>query len=108
MQFIRGILTEKHKLSTEVKEKTALYVEDLCVYLNTLWAYDEETFEHERHRVQLPLALIFAGCSAGRPSAVLGLKYKDLQFVLMPAGPGRPPQVALVVDFTRLKGNGKS
>ncbi|KAE8442194.1 hypothetical protein EG329_003782 [Mollisiaceae sp. DMI_Dod_QoI] len=103
--FIQGPLTKEQDLVPGQSKKGALYVEDLCIILNHLFAFDKGTFTHERFRVYLPLIMILAGCAAARPSAVLSLKYKDFKFVLVSGDETCPsPRLGLQVTFTNLKG----
>ena len=87
-------------------------MEDLCVVLNTLWAYDTGTFPHERHRVMFALILILAGCGALRPSSLISMEapllYEHCEFRLVPPPPGQPGpnKIALVIDFSNIKGHG--
>jgi hypothetical protein len=66
-----------------VREKEALYMEDMCVLQNGHWVRDRQVFAHERLRVQMSPLIIFAGTTATRPAALVGkrpLLYEDIQF----------------------------
>ncbi|PVH68522.1 hypothetical protein DL98DRAFT_441045 [Cadophora sp. DSE1049] len=91
-------------------EKSALYVEDLCVLQNGLWVRDQEKFPHERLRVQESPINIFAGCTSTRPAALVGkipLLYEDIEFqVFPPLIKGRRPVVRLILNLQHIKRSG--
>ncbi|CZS92345.1 uncharacterized protein RAG0_02749 [Rhynchosporium agropyri] len=68
-------------------DKSALYVEDLCVLQNGLWVRDQETFPHERLRVQESPINIFAG-------------------FFPPLTKGRRPAVRLILNLQHIKRSG--
>lgn len=91
-------------------EKSALYVEDLCVLQNGHWVRDQEIFPHERLRVQESPINIFAGCTSTRPAALVGeipLLYEDIEFqVFPPLIKGRRPAVRLILNLQHIKRSG--
>ena len=51
--------------------------------------------------------LDLAGCTATRPKALVGLKYKDIEFQLFPPLiKGKQPIVVMKVDLKRIKRSG--
>lgn len=98
------------KLDDSESEKSALYIEDLCVLQNGHWVRDQEVFPHERLRVQQSPIIIFAGCTSTRPEALVGnrpLLYEDIEFqVFPPLVEGRRPAVRLILNLKHIKRSG--
>jgi len=74
------------------------------------WVRDTEVFAHERLRVGMSALLIFAGCTATRPRALVGKKallYEDIQFQVFPPSPGEQlPTVAMTLNLKHTKRSG--
>ncbi len=68
-------------------------VNDLLLVLQYHWAFDTETFPHERQRVQLSLLLLMAAYTATRPGALVesgcargsnrAICYKDIDLLIL-------------------------
>ncbi|TGO07583.1 hypothetical protein BTUL_0262g00010 [Botrytis tulipae] len=100
-------LTVKFGLDDSEKEKSGLFVEDLCTLQNGHWVRDTEVYTHERLRVQMSPFLNLAGCTATRPKALVGLLYQDIEFQLFPPLiKGRPPIVVMKLNLKRIKRSG--
>ena len=103
-------LTPRFHLDDSEKEKASLFVEDLCVIQNVHWVRDTEVFLHERFRVQMSPLLIIAGCTATRPSALVGkrpLLYEDIQFqVFSPSIGGQLSRVIMTLNLKHIKRSG--
>jgi hypothetical protein len=69
-------------LDDSEKEKSGLFVEDLCTLQNGHRVRDPEVYAHERLRVQLSPFLDLAGCTATRRKALVDVQYKDIEFQL--------------------------
>ncbi|PVH70401.1 hypothetical protein DL98DRAFT_136727 [Cadophora sp. DSE1049] len=105
--WIPQVLTPAFGLDDSEKEKSGLFVEDLCRLQNAHWVRDTEVFAHERLRVQLSPFLSLAGCTATRPKALVGLRYEDIEFQLFPPRvKGRPPIVIMKLNLNRVKRSG--
>ncbi|KAH6667822.1 hypothetical protein B0J14DRAFT_675844, partial [Halenospora varia] len=105
--WIPQVLTPTFGLDDSEKEKSGLFVEDLCRLQNAHWVRDTEVFAHERLRVQLSPFLALAGCTATRPKALVGLRYEDIEFQLFPPRvKGRPPIVIMKLNLKRVKRSG--
>ena len=103
-QWIPQVLTPAFGLNDSEKEKSGLFVEDLCRLQNAHWVRDTEVFAHERLRVQLSPFLTLAGCTATRPKALVGLRYEDIEFQLFPPRvKGRPPIIIIKLNLKRVK-----
>ncbi|KAJ8062018.1 hypothetical protein OCU04_009800 [Sclerotinia nivalis] len=97
-------LTIKFGLDDSEKEKSGLFVEDLCTLQNGHWVRDTEVYAHERLRVQMSPFLNLAGCTATRPKALVGLLYEDIEFQLFPLLiKGQPPIVVMKLNLKRIK-----
>ncbi|KAH7379095.1 hypothetical protein BKA64DRAFT_714270 [Cadophora sp. MPI-SDFR-AT-0126] len=98
------------RLDDSEVEKSALYVEDLCVLQNGLWVHDQEKFPHERLRVQESPINIFAGYTSTRPAALVGkilLLYEDIKFqVFPPLIKGQQPTIQLILNLQHIKRSG--
>ncbi|ETS84054.1 hypothetical protein PFICI_05930 [Pestalotiopsis fici W106-1] len=105
--FIHEVLKPRYNLSEEQKAKAGLYVEDLDILLSHHWLSDTEVFPHERLRLQLAILLTIAGATSSRPTALLSLRYRDLEFAVFPPtkGLGRS-QLTLTVRLTNTKRRG--
>ncbi|KAF7894704.1 uncharacterized protein EAF01_010154 [Botrytis porri] len=100
-------LTIKFGLDDSEKEKSGLFVEDLCTLQNGHWVRDTEVYAHERLRVQMSPFLNLAGCTATRPKALVGLLYEDIEFQLFPPLiKGQPPIVVMKLNLKRIKRSG--
>ena len=94
-----------------MREKAALYVEDMCALQNGHWVRDRQAFAHERLRVQMSPLMIFAGATATRPGALVGrrpLLYEHIEFqVFPPPAEGLPVAVVLVLNLKYIKHSGR-
>ncbi len=77
-EFINGSLAEEHGLDDSETDKPLLDAEDFLEVLRCHWVTDTNTFPHERQRVQLVTILLIAAFTGSRPSALLGITYRDL------------------------------
>lgn len=93
-----------------MREKAALFVEDLCALQNGHWVRDRQAFAHARLRVQMSPLMIFAGATATRPGALVGkrpLLYKDIEFqVFPPPSKGLPAAIVMVLNLEHVKRSG--
>lgn len=82
-----------------------MYVEDMFEVLKAQWTSSEMTFDHERHRIELSLFILLAGMTGNRSGALLALRYRDVQVILIrePVG-GSEPYVLLEFIYTHTKG----
>ncbi|KAI1846940.1 hypothetical protein JX265_014014 [Neoarthrinium moseri] len=98
-------LTPLKNLDTSVKDKSGLYVADLDLMLHHHWVLDQEVLAHGRLRVQIALALILAGATSTRPSALIeNLRYRDVEFhVFRPHPGGKRARIGMVVRLTKVK-----
>lgn len=79
--------------------------EDEFELLKTLYLSAEITFDHERHRPQLALIMQLAGITGNRPSALLGVCYRDIKVSLLPdPNGGRQPRVLIDIEYKKTKG----
>ncbi|KAG9240227.1 hypothetical protein BJ878DRAFT_449867 [Calycina marina] len=102
--WIPQVLTPAFGLDDSEKEKSELFVEDLCRLQNAHWVRDTEVFAHELLRVQLSPFLTLAGCTATRPKALVGLRYEDIEFQLFPPPvKGRPPIVIMKLNLKHVE-----
>ncbi|KAK6197684.1 Arginyl-tRNA--protein transferase 1 [Pestalotiopsis sp. IQ-011] len=105
--FIHEILKPKYNLSEEQKAKAGLYVEDLDILLSHHWLSDTEVFPHERLRLQLAILLTIAGATSSRPTALLSLRYGDLNFAVFPPSKDlKRSQLTLTMRLTNTKRRG--
>ena len=102
---VRQRLAIEHNLRKEKKKKPVLHAEDEFELLKTLYISTETTFPHERYRVQLALIMQLAGITGNRPSALLAVRYRDIQVTLLedPDG-GEQPRVLIEIVFNHTKG----
>ena len=80
---VKQRLVEEFGLKTEKKECPILRAEDEFELLRTLYCSSKMVFDHERHRIELALILQLAGITGNRPTALLGLQYKDINVTLL-------------------------
>jgi hypothetical protein len=108
-QWIPVYLTPKFGLNDSEKEKACLFVDDLLVLLNNHWVHDTEVFAHERLRIQMALLLVIGGCTATRPSALVGkrpLLYEDIELVLVRNPVKGSPSLGMKVNLKNIKRSG--
>ncbi|KAH7033040.1 uncharacterized protein B0I36DRAFT_104296 [Microdochium trichocladiopsis] len=97
-------LQQKYSLREAQDDKSPLYVDDLDNLLFYHWVHDTRAFVHERQRVTVAMAFIIIGVMASRPSAVLALRYEDLQIQLFPADdPQCRPDIVMKLKLTDTK-----
>jgi Protein of unknown function (DUF3435) len=101
VEAARARCVEKYGLRTEPKAKPIMRVEDLFELLKTLYLSDDVFFTHERHRIALTLAMQIAAATANRPSAVLQLRYEDVDAVVVLDDDG--PRLSLHFSFKHTK-----
>ncbi|KAI9764096.1 MAG: hypothetical protein M1840_008901 [Geoglossum simile] len=103
MHRILKKLAKKHGLSTQKREKTAMYIEDLVEVLQTNLTTTKKRYSHGRHRMQIALFLHLAGFSANRPQALLSLRYRHIVVTLLRDPEGGPHQILLefIYKFTK-------
>jgi hypothetical protein len=103
-------LNTPFSLDDSEKEKTSLFVEDLCVIQNIHWVRDTEVFAHERLWVQMSLLLTIAGYTVTRPEVIVGkrpLLYEDIQFqVFPPSVRGQLSRVVITLNLKHIKRSG--
>ncbi|CAG8980240.1 hypothetical protein HYALB_00009822 [Hymenoscyphus albidus] len=91
-------LVKKYGLSTEKREKTAMYIEDLAGVLQTNLTTTRKKYTHGRHRIQLAFFHHLAAFSGNRPSAVLNLCYRHIIVTLLRDPKGGPHRI--LIEFT--------
>lgn len=93
-----SLIADEKALSLEKREKATMYVQDLAEYCRVLLATTEMLFLIGWLRIQLILFCQLAGYTGNRPTALLELRYRDLELTLVrdPEN-GRP---RLVIEFT--------
>ncbi|KAI9765002.1 MAG: hypothetical protein M1840_007924 [Geoglossum simile] len=92
--YIKSSLKDEYELSTEVRTKPDMSVEDLRFALRHHWAYDQELYSTERQRVQMSLMLLLCAYTGSRPGAIIesgcargsnrALRYRDVELMLIP------------------------
>jgi hypothetical protein len=85
-------------LSTEKREKTAIYIEDLADVLQTNLTTTRKKYTHGRHRIQLAFFHHLAAFSGNRHSAVLNLCYRHIIVTLLRDPKGGPHRI--LIEFT--------
>ncbi|CAG8982679.1 hypothetical protein HYALB_00000958 [Hymenoscyphus albidus] len=91
-------LVKEHGLTTEKREKTAMYIEDLAGVLQTNLTTTRKKYTHGRHRIQLALFHHLAAFSGNRPSALLNLCYRHIIVTLLRDPKGGPHRI--LIEFT--------
>jgi integrase len=80
-----------------------MYIEDVAEFARVLLTTTETTFDCGWQRIQLLLYCQLAAITASRPSALLGLRYRDLVLTLIRNPEGGPPRlfIFLTPEFTK-------
>ena len=78
-------------------------IEELFELLRTLWTTDQIHFKNERERVQLALLLQLAAYSGNRPSALLELRYRDIEVALHPNEHDDDSAVVITIHWAETK-----
>lgn len=63
-----------------MKEKLAMFVQDLCPIHHALWVDDKKP-RHGYVRVVISLLLILSAATATRPQALLELRFRDVELM---------------------------
>ena len=103
-QFICKTPKDEKKLDTLKAPKPILDEEDFKQVLRCHWVTDTNTYPEERQRVQLATLLLLAAYTGSRPSALLGLQYKDLDLAVVRNTKDGNVKLMLTVQFRITKG----
>ena len=91
-----------------MKEKLAMYVQDLCPIKHALWVDDKKP-RHGYVRVVISLLLILSAATATRPQALLELRFRHVELMKVRTieDPGRATIIANV-NLEKVKNKDRS
>lgn len=80
-----------------------MFIEDVAEFTRVLLTTTETTFDYGWQRIQVLLYCQLAAITASRPSALLGLRYRDLALTLIRDPEGGSPRLFIFLrpEFTK-------